>query len=292
MKKILFVALALAASASLCTISAKGKKDKKGKTATEKALLLNNATDSLSYAAGMAMTDGLLPYLKQQYGINESQLADVARGFRDAMLQKGDTVFNAYLAGMQVAQMVDKRMLPGLKNDIPELNDEIVSIGFADAIEQKHTVYNDSLAKVIFEEGKQAATQKKYAQQIEAGERFLAENKTKPGVVTLPSGLQYKVLKQGTGALPKANDKVKVIYEGRTLDGNVFDATAKHGTESDTFGVSNLIKGWTEALLMMPVGSKWEVYIPQNLAYGEREAGRNIKPYETLIFTLELLGIE
>ena len=213
MKKILFVALALAASASLCTISAKGKKDKKGKTATEKALLLNNATDSLSYAAGMAMTDGLLPYLKQQYGINESQLADVARGFRDAMLQKGDTVFNAYLAGMQVAQMVDKRMLPGLKNDIPELNDEIVSIGFADAIEQKHTVYNDSLAKVIFEEGKQAATQKKYAQQIEAGERFLAENKTKPGVVTLPSGLQYKVLKQGTGALPKATDKVKVIYE-------------------------------------------------------------------------------
>ncbi len=292
MKKILFVALALAASASLCTISAKGKKDKKGKTATEKALLLNNATDSLSYAAGMAMTDGLLPYLKQQYGINESQLTDVARGFRDAMLQKGDTVFNAYLAGMQVAQMVDKRMLPGLKNDIPELNDEIVSIGFADAIEQKHTVYNDSLAKVIFEEGKQAATQKKYAQQIEAGERFLAENKTKPGVVTLPSGLQYKVLKQGTGALPKATDKVKVIYEGRTLDGNVFDATAKHGTESDTFGVSNLIKGWTEALLMMPVGSKWEVYIPQNLAYGERGAGRNIKPYETLIFTLELLGIE
>lgn len=292
MKKILFVALALTASASLCTISAKGKKDKKGKTATEKALLLNNATDSLSYAAGMAMTDGLLPYLKQQYGINESQLADVARGFRDAMLQKGDTVFNAYLAGMQVAQMVDKRMLPGLKNDIPELNDEIVSIGFADAIEQKHTVYNDSLAKVIFEEGKQAATQKKYAQQIEAGERFLAENKTKPGVVTLPSGLQYKVLKQGTGALPKATDKVKVIYEGRTLDGNVFDATAKHGTESDTFGVSNLIKGWTEALLMMPVGSKWEVYIPQNLAYGERGAGRNIKPYETLIFTLELLGIE
>lgn len=292
MKKILFVALALAASASLCTISAKGKKDKKSKTATEKALLLNNATDSLSYAAGMAMTDGLLPYLKQQYGINESQLADVARGFRDAMLQKGDTVFNAYLAGMQVAQMVDKRMLPGLKNDIPELNNEIVSIGFADAIEQKHTVYNDSLAKVIFEEGKQAATQKKYAQQIEAGERFLAENKTKPGVVTLPSGLQYKVLKQGTGALPKATDKVKVIYEGRTLDGNVFDATAKHGTESDTFGVSNLIKGWTEALLMMPVGSKWEVYIPQNLAYGERGAGRNIKPYETLIFTLELLGIE
>jgi FKBP-type peptidyl-prolyl cis-trans isomerase FklB len=292
MKKILFVALALTASASLCTISAKGKKDKKGKTATEKALLLNNATDSLSYAAGMAMTDGLLPYLKQQYGINESQLADVARGFRDAMLQKGDTVFNAYLAGMQVAQMVDKRMLAGLKNDIPELNDEIVSIGFADAIEQKHTVYNDSLAKVIFEEGKQAATQKKYAQQIEAGERFLAENKTKPGVVTLPSGLQYKVLKQGTGALPKATDKVKVIYEGRTLDGNVFDATAKHGTESDTFGVSNLIKGWTEALLMMPVGSKWEVYIPQNLAYGERGAGRNIKPYETLIFTLELLGIE
>ena len=123
-------------------------------------------------------------------------------------------------------------------------------------------------------------------------EAYLEENKKKEGVVTMADGLQYRIIKKGDGPMPTAADRVQVIYEGKTIDGKVFDATSRHGVEFDTFNVGGLIKGWTEALQMMPVGSKWEIVIPQHLAYGERGAGRDIGPFSTLIFTLELKGIE
>lgn len=122
------------------------------------------------------------------------------------------------------------------------------------------------------------------------GVDFLAANAKKEGVKTTASGLQYKVLTQGTGAIPTASDEVKVNYEGRLVDGKVFDSSYKRG-EPATFKANQVIKGWTEALTMMPVGSKWELYIPYNLAYGERGAGQDIKPYSALIFTVELLDI-
>ena len=125
-----------------------------------------------------------------------------------------------------------------------------------------------------------------------AGKDFLEENAKKEGVVTLPSGLQYKVLKQGNGAVAKVNDKVTVLYEGRLIDGKVFDSTEKHGGEPATFSPSQVIKGWTEALCMMPVGSKWQLYIPQELAYGARGAGSDIPAYSTLVFDVEVLSIE
>ena len=121
----------------------------------------------------------------------------------------------------------------------------------------------------------------------EQGERFLAENAQKEGVVTLPSGLQYKVLRQGTGAIAKNDDEVVVKYEGHLIDGTEFDSSYKRDPQTSTFRPNQVIKGWTEALTMMPEGSKWELYIPQNLAYGERQAGK-IPPYSTLIFTVEL----
>ena len=107
-------------------------------------------------------------------------------------------------------------------------------------------------------------------------EAYLTENGKKEGVVTLPDGLQYRIIRKGDGAVPKETDRVQVAYEGKTIDGKVFDATARHGVESDTFAVNGLIKGWTEALQMMPVGSKWEIVIPQQLAYGARGAGKDI----------------
>lgn len=122
------------------------------------------------------------------------------------------------------------------------------------------------------------------------GVDFLAANAKKEGVKTTASGLQYKVLTQGTGAIPAASDEVKVNYEGRLVDGKVFDSSYKRG-EPATFKANQVIKGWTEALTMMPVGSKWELYIPYDLAYGERGAGQDIKPYSALIFTVELLDI-
>jgi FKBP-type peptidyl-prolyl cis-trans isomerase FklB len=123
------------------------------------------------------------------------------------------------------------------------------------------------------------------------GEQFLAENKTKPGVVTLPSGLQYIILKAGEGAKPTINDKVRTHYHGTLIDGTVFDSSVERG-EPISFPVSGVIKGWTEALQLMPVGSKWKLFIPSELAYGDRQAGPKIGPGSALVFEVELLAIE
>lgn len=134
------------------------------------------------------------------------------------------------------------------------------------------------------------AHKKTLAENKAKGDAFLAENAKKKGIQKTASGLQYRVITKGKGAIPTKDDKVKVHYEGRTIDGNVFDSSIKRG-EPTEFGVTQVIKGWTEALQLMPVGSKWEVFIPSELAYGERGAGENIKPNEALIFTVELIEI-
>jgi FKBP-type peptidyl-prolyl cis-trans isomerase FklB len=124
-----------------------------------------------------------------------------------------------------------------------------------------------------------------------AGEEFLAKNKSNEGIVTTASGLQYKVLVAGTGAKPKATDTVDCHYEGRLIDGTVFDSSYRRG-QSAQFPVNGVIPGWVEALQLMPVGSKWQLYIPSELAYGEYGAGETIEPNSTLIFDVELLGIK
>ena len=124
-----------------------------------------------------------------------------------------------------------------------------------------------------------------------AGTAFLAANKTKPGVVTLPSGLQYKIEKQGTGRKPRATDSVECNYRGTLIDGKEFDSSYKRG-QTATFPVNRVIPGWTEILQLMPTGSKYKVFIPSNLAYGERGAGADIGPNATLIFDIELIAIK
>jgi FKBP-type peptidyl-prolyl cis-trans isomerase FklB len=136
-------------------------------------------------------------------------------------------------------------------------------------------------------ESKQQAAGK---EQKSAGEKFLAENAKKAGVITTASGLQYEILKEGRGQKPTATDKVKVHYHGTLLDGTVFDSSVKRNTPA-SFGVNQVIKGWVEALQLMPVGSKWKLYIPQELAYGAHGAGETIRPYSALIFEVELLEI-
>ncbi len=290
------MALVVMAGASFNTVSAKDKKDKNKVQNTESSqpVELTTAPDSLSYAAGMAFTMGLNEYLEQQLGVAPNQMENVIRGFNDAIAHENDSAFSAYAAGMQVAEMLKTRMLTGLKKEFDgvEIQNSLVYAGFADALANNHSIYTDSAAQKYFSDARKNHEESKNKVTKEAGETFLAQNKQKPGVITTPSGLQYKVLKEGNGPVPTLTDKVRVVYEGKTLDGNVFDATSKHGKDSDVFGVSGLIKGWTEALIKMPVGSKWELYIPQELAYGERGAGKDIKPYSALVFTLELLGIE
>lgn len=150
-------------------------------------------------------------------------------------------------------------------------------------------------AKMAFQKSVQEKAQKEMMKLAETnkaeGEKFLAENKTKEGVITLPSGLQYKVVQAGTGATPTAADTVVTHYTGTLLNGQVFDSSVQRG-EPATFPVSGVIPGWTEALQHMKVGGKWQLFIPADLAYGERGAGQMIAPNSTLIFDIELLEIK
>ena len=289
---IAIIALALVAGASFNPAQAGKKKDKKQKVAP---VVLVTSSDTLSYAAGQSVTDGLIPYLEQRMGVDTAYMADFVEGFRAAIEAGNDPRMKARNAGAQIAEQVRGSMVPNIRQDFTDTPDSLVELllyrGFIDALSKDSTVMSLTKATSVFNEKREQNKAVKMAKATEAGRKFLAENAKKEGVVTTPSGLQYKVLTQGTGEIPQRTDKVKVHYEGRLIDGTVFDASAKHGTEPATFRADQVIKGWTEALTMMPVGSKWELYIPQDLAYGERQAGQ-IPPYSTLIFQVELVGID
>jgi FKBP-type peptidyl-prolyl cis-trans isomerase len=173
-----------------------------------------------------------------------------------------------------------------------EANLDALAEGFLNAIK------NDTAALVLSPEAAQAYIQsyiadlkaREEAVEKETGETFLAENKTREGVITTESGLQYKILKQGDGEKPAADDHVKVHYTGRLLDGTVFDSSVQRG-EPITFGVAQMIRGWTEILQIMPTGSKYQVWIPSELGYGAQGAGERIKPYSTLDFEIELIEV-
>jgi FKBP-type peptidyl-prolyl cis-trans isomerase FklB len=181
-----------------------------------------------------------------------------------------------------------------LKRQNVDLNPEALMAGMQDAMSGKKPLLNDQEVREAMMnlekdmQQKQAAAAQKNAAE---GEKFLAENKTKPGVKTTASGLQYKLEKEGKGAQPKANDTVTVNYRGTLINGTEFDSSYKRGQPA-TFPVSGVIRGWTEALQLMKVGSKYQLFIPANLAYGERGAGRDIGPNSTLIFDVELLDVK
>ena len=304
MKKVIMLALLIAAGSAFNTASAQSKKkDKKNKATTECSeacktapIVLKSAADSLSYATGMTMSNGLDAYLEQQFGITKELMPDFIRGLKEGISKRKDANFAAYGVGIAVSRQIESRLLPNMVSHFEELKSpidtEILYRGVVAAMSKDTTTMSPATAAKFFKEQEIAIRQQREAENKAKNEAFMAENKAKEGVVTLPSGLQYRIIKKGTGAIPKATDDVQVIYEGKTIDGKVFDSTAKHGTEFDTFNVGGLIKGWTEALQLMPVGSKWEIFIPYNLAYGERGAGRDIAPYSTLIFTLELKDID
>lgn len=295
MKKVFLFTL-LFALVSFSTTAMAGKKKDKKKTETEQPVKLVTASDSTSYAAGYTATDGLLPYLTGRMHVDTAYMADFVRGYREAMAKAKDPAYTAYIAGCTIASQASEQILPNMSSELVGTDDSIATMpfneGFLAGVRQDTSIYKMPVARQRFENRLKEARDTRNRIYKKENEEWLANNKTKPGVVTLPSGLQYKVIKEGTGAKPKATDKVNVIYEGKTINGKVFDATANHGgKKTDTFRCDQVIKGWTEALTNMPVGSKWEIYIPQDLAYGERQAGQ-IKPYSTLIFTVELVSIE
>ena len=159
-----------------------------------------------------------------------------------------------------------------------------------DVLEGNPTAISHQEAREIVNKYFEELEQKMNAASIEQGKAFLEENKKRAGIVTLPSGLQYEVITEGKGKLAKATDQVKCHYEGTLIDGTLFDSSIKRGQPA-VFGVNQVIPGWVEALQLMPVGSKWQLYIPSELAYGTHGAGQSIGPNQTLIFDVELLAI-
>lgn len=184
-----------------------------------------------------------------------------------------------------------------LKRQMIDVNEELLNKGIQDGLSGAKALLNEEQVKETMSAfqkdmmAKQAAAKKATGEKNAAeATKFLAENKTKEGVKTTASGLQYKVLKEGTGPTPKATDTVKVNYRGTTIDGTEFDSSFKRGQPA-SFPVNRVIKGWTEGLQLMKVGSKYQLFVPANLAYGERGAGSDIGPNATLLFEVELLGI-
>ncbi|MCO6523656.1 MAG: FKBP-type peptidyl-prolyl cis-trans isomerase [Candidatus Schmidhempelia sp.] len=192
----------------------------------------------------------------------------------------------SYGIGLQIGQQLQSSGLNDL--DVQALamgvNDVLAGNPPAISLELLHTAL-----RTMHEEAEKQRQSQAQAE-AQAGKDYLANNLTQDGVKSTESGLQYKIIKQGEGKLANATDRVRVHYTGRLIDGSVFDSSVERGQPAE-FPVNGVIAGWVEALQLMPVGSKWELYIPQELAYGERGAGSRIPPYSALIFEVELLEI-
>ena len=288
MKKASFLMI-LAAAAGLASCTAQAPKAN-----------LKSDTDSLSYAFGLTQTQGFKDYMVQQLRVDTAKIGDLVKGLVDGAAGKDAQSQIAYVEGLKIGQMMAESWVSGLTADVyaddstKSVDKDNLVAGFIAGVLGKDMKMSIEDARDYVQAVMEAANEKQmeaqYGTNREAGERFLAENKNKEGVNETPSVLQYKIIKQGKGAIPTAADKVSVHYRGTLIDGTEFDSSYKRNKPT-TFAANQVIPGWTEALTMMPVGSKWELYIPEYLAYGSRNQGQ-IKPFSTLIFEVELLGIE
>jgi FKBP-type peptidyl-prolyl cis-trans isomerase FklB len=286
MKKLMFVA-AMAMSAAIFTGCG---------NSTPKANLKSDV-DTLSYVFGMARTQGLKEYLSQT-GVDTTYMADFIKGLNEGANSGDDKKKAAYYAGIQIGQQIANQWVSGMNRELfGDDSTKTISLknlmaGFVSGIKANGLMTVDSanvIAQSLMQTIKAKELEKTYGSNKEAGEKFLAANAKKDGVKTLPSGVQYKVIKEGNGAIPADTSLVKVHYEGKTVEGKVFDSSYERG-EPINLRCNQTIKGWTDAMVHMPAGSVWEVYIPQDLAYGEREQGE-IKPFSMLIFKIELLEV-
>ena len=289
MKKFTFAAIAAVAAVMMWSCG----------NGTPKANLTTDI-DTVSYAIGMAQTQGLKDYLVGRLGVDTAYMDDFIKGLNEGANAGDDKKKAAYYAGIQIGQQISNQMVKGINHELfGDDSTKSISLknfmaGFvAGTIGKGGLMTVDSAGQVaqdMMRAIKAKNLEKEFGGNKKAGEKFLAENAKKEGVKVLPSGVQYKVLKEGTGAVPADTSRVKVHYEGKTLDGKVFDSSYKRGQPAD-FRANQVIKGWTDALTNMPAGSTWEVYIPQELAYGERQQGADIKPFSVLIFKIELLEV-
>lgn len=289
MKKFTFVAAMAIAAASIVASCGNSTSSKPN---------LKNDVDTLSYAMGMAQTQGLKQYLAQME-IDTTYMDAFIKGLNEGANAGDDKKKAAYYIGIQIGQQISNRMVKGINHELfGEDSTKTISLknfmaGFIQGVKGKKGLMTveqaGQVAQMKMMSIKAKNMEEQYGPLKKKGEEWMAANAKKPGVKTLPSGVQYKVIKVGAGQMPKDTSVVKVNYEGRLIDGTVFDSSYKNG-QPVTLRANQVIKGWTEALVHMPAGSVWEVYIPQELAYGDREQGQ-IKPYSPLVFKIELISV-
>jgi FKBP-type peptidyl-prolyl cis-trans isomerase FklB len=260
---------------------------------------LKTDLDTLSYAIGMAQTNGLKDYLVQRLGVDTAYMDDFLKGVNEGVNAGDDKKKNAYMAGLQIGQQISTQMVKGINHELFG-NDSTQTIslknfmaGFSTAVlggkglmtqEQALQTAQTKMDKI-----KAAAMEKQYGDNKKKSEEFVANYAKKDGVKKLDKGIFYTVIKEGNGPLPKDTSMVTLQYEGKLIDGTVFDSSYQRG-KAVPMRVNQVIPGFTEALLHMPVGSVWEVCIPQEQAYGAREAGK-IKPFSALVFKIELVSL-
>jgi FKBP-type peptidyl-prolyl cis-trans isomerases 1 len=261
---------------------------------------LKTDIDSLSYATGLARTDGLMDYLVRQLRIDTTYMDDFMKGFINGSQGYSDKDI-AYVAGLQIGQTVSKHWVEGINQQVfsgdstKTINRNDMIAGFVAGVTGKDMkmplMEAQGYSQTAMDKVREKAIEEQFGENRKAGEDFLAANKNKEGVITTASGLQYKILTKGNGPIPTADDRVKVNYRGTLIDGTQFDSSYDRNEPFSTNAGRGVIQGWIETLQLMPVGSKWEIYVPADLAYGSGGQGE-IKPFSTLIFEIELLEIE
>lgn len=247
--------------------------------------------DSASYAMGVLQAPSLMQYLQQREGVDSAYIGEALSALSANLTEEQTNRIIAFATGLKIAKINESmksdlnRQLTG-KADTTFLNLNLMNQALTDAGTGKAGMLTAEQAMALMERQEKFVAE---GMRLE-GEKWLDENAQKEGVVTTASGLQYKVLTQGEGKKATADNMVEVHYEGRLLDGTIFDSSYQRG-QTASFKPTQVIKGWTEALQMMPEGSTWELYIPYNLAYGER-GNRNIPPYSTLIFKVQVIAVK
>ena len=288
MKKFSFLAaVAVAAIMGSCT------------NGTPKANLKDDV-DTLSYAIGLAQTQGLKDYLTMRMDVDTTYIDEFIKGLNEGANAGDNKKKAAYYAGIQIGQQVSQQMVKGINYEIfGDDSTRTISLknfmaGFISGTTGKNGLMTideaSQTAQSLMQSVKARVMAEKYGDWKKQCEDYMAEVAKKEGIKELGDGIYYEVLTEGTGAIPADTNRVSVNYEGKLLNDTIFDSSYQRN-EPATFMVKQVIPGWTKALTNMPVGSTWRVYIPQEQAYGEREAGK-ILPYSCLIFKIELLGIE
>ena len=261
---------------------------------------LKNDIDTLSYAIGMAQTQGLRDYLNR-IGVDSTYMDQFIKGLNEGANAGDDKKKMAYYTGIQIGQQISQQMIKGINYEIfGEDSTQTISLknfmaGFVSGTLEEGGLMTveeaQGTARTKQQEIKKAQMEKVYGPWRQENEEYMAKVAKKEGIQKLEHGVYYEVIEEGKGAIPADTSRVKVNYEGRLINDTIFDSSYKRN-EPTTFRCNQVIPGWTNALTHMPVGSKWKVYIPQDQAYGDREAGANIKPFSALVFTIELLSIE